>query len=85
MKTGLRKVVDSTSSDIEARPSEVAAPCDCSIVLTEGEIVDLTGMEDWLSTMEVLRPRLGEGVRRRWLKTLASILDQSNVKDEVPK
>lgn len=62
----------------EKRPSEVAAPCNCSIVLSEGEMIDLQGIESWLGHTEQSRPRLGRGVKRAWMKTLARILDQSN-------
>jgi len=68
----------------EERPSEVAAPCSCSIVLTEGEMTDLQGMESWLSASDDVCPPdpLGRGLRLRWLKTLASILDQSNAEHD---
>jgi len=52
----------------------------CSIVLTECETIDLQGIESWLSASDDVCPPdpLGRRVRMRWLKTLASILDQSN-------
>ena len=63
------------------------APCDCSIALTEGELTDLQGIESWLSASDDVCPPdpLGRGVRMRWLKTLASILDQSNAQAQPPK
>ena len=55
-------------------------PCDCSFVLNEGEMIDLQGIEIWLSASDDVTPPvpLGRGLRLRWLKTLANILDQSN-------
>ena len=56
------------------------SPCTCSIVLTEGEMIDLQGMESWLLASDDYFPPdpPGRGLRLRWLKILASILAQSN-------
>lgn len=58
--------------------AEVAAPCVCSIAMTEGELIDLQAIESWLSASDDVCPPdpLGRGLRLRWLKTLDSILSQ---------
>lgn len=53
-----------------------------SIILTEGEMIDLQGIENWLACTDQSRPRLGRGVQLAWLKTLARILDQSNAEGQ---
>ena len=79
--------IEGQGGDREAAISQVPAPCDCSIALTEGELTDLQGIESWLSATDDVCPPdpLGRGVRMRWLKTLASILDQSNAQAQPPK
>jgi len=67
-----------TRMDNEKRAHRNTCGATCSIVLTEGELTDLQGIESWLYRSEEIRPRLGRGVRKQWLKTLAHILDKSN-------
>ena len=70
-----------TTDETQARPPEYGG-ANCSIVLTEGEMIDLQGVESWLSASDDVCPPapLGLGLRLRWLKTLNHILDQSNVR-----
>jgi hypothetical protein len=48
------------------------------IPLSEGDIIDLQGIEHWLAHDDCQRPRLGKGVRRNWLTTLSRVLGESN-------
>ena len=65
---------------VPKRASSCTSGLLCSIALTEGELTDLQAIESWLSASDDVCPPdpLGRGLRLRWLKTLAHILDQSN-------
>ena len=64
----------------QKRASSCTSGLPCSIAMTEGELIDLQAIESWLSASDDVCPPdpLGRGMRLRWLKTLAHILDQSN-------
>ena len=55
--------IEGQGGDREAAISQVPAPCDCSIALTEGELTDLQGIESWLSASDDVCPPdpLGRG------------------------
>jgi hypothetical protein len=61
-------------------------PCKCTHedppTLTEGQIIDLQGLESWLFRPEDLRAGLGRGVRNNWLKTLDEIIEKFGRVDE---
>ena len=65
-------------------PSSCTSGLLCSIAMSEGELIDLQGIESWLSASDDVCPPdpLGRGVRLRWLKTLSHILNQSNAEHE---